>query len=132
MKYAERARLLRKSIEKTTQTLGDEEALKVIELHPAWAPDTEYATGQKVRHGDLLYKCLQDHTSQETWTPTDSPSLWTRVLIPDPGFIPEWEQPESTNGYSIGDKVRYNGHIHESTIDNNVWAPDVYGWQLVE
>lgn len=33
-----------------------------------------------------------------------------------------------------GDKVRYNGHIYQSTIDGNVWAPDVYpaGWEMIE
>ena len=132
MNIIERARQLRRSIEKTTQTLDDTEALKVIELHPAWTPETAYTAGEKVRHAGILYKCLQDHTSQETWVPTDAPSLWTRVLIPDPGFIPEWEQPESTNPYMKGDKVRYQGHIYESTIDNNTWAPDVWGWTLIE
>ena len=132
MKYAERARMLRRSIEKTVQTLDDGEALKVIELHPAWAPDTDYTAGQKVRHGDLLYKCLQDHTSQETWTPTDAPSLWTRVLIPDPGFIPDWEQPESTNPYMKGDKVKHNGKTWISDVDNNVWEPGVWGWSEIE
>ena len=28
--------------------------------------------------------------------------------------------------------VTYNGHTYESTVDNNVWAPDVYGWSLIE
>ena len=35
----------------------------------------------------------------------------------------------------IGDKVRYPGSedpVYISIIDNNVWAPDVTGWQLYE
>jgi hypothetical protein len=33
-----------------------------------------------------------------------------------------------------GDKVMFNGAVYESTIDNNVWAPDVYpgGWQILD
>lgn len=33
-----------------------------------------------------------------------------------------------------GDKVRYNGKVYESLIDNNVWAPDAYplGWKEIE
>jgi chitodextrinase len=133
MRFAKRARELRKSIEKTTQTLTDEEALKVVELHPAWTADNAaYTAGEKVRYEGALYKCLQDHTSQETWTPTDAPSLWAKVLIPDPGFIPEWEQPGSTNPYMKGDKVKHNGKTWESTVDNNVWEPGVYGWDEIK
>lgn len=45
----------------------------------------------------------------------------------------EWTQPDSTNGYSIGDKVLYNGVIYESLIDNNIWSPEAYpdGWAEV-
>jgi len=57
--------------------------------------------------------------------------LWAKVLIPDENVIPEWEQPNSTNPYMKGDKVSYNGIIYESTVDNNVWAPNVYGWVTV-
>lgn len=39
-----------------------------------------------------------------------------------------WAQPGSTNPYMLGDKVRHNGKIWMSTIDNNVWEPGVYGW----
>lgn len=34
----------------------------------------------------------------------------------------------------IGDKVKFNGKIYESVIDNNVWSPEAYpqGWKEVE
>lgn len=75
----------------------------------------------------------KDHTSQEGWTPTSVPSLFAKVLTSE-GEILEWEQPSSTNPYMKGDKVKYNGKIYESVIDNNVWSPDGYpaGWKLVE
>ena len=50
------------------------------------------------------------------------------MLIPDETIIPEWEQPDSTNPYSAGDKVMHNGKTWVSDIDNNVWEPGVYGW----
>ena len=80
---------------------------------------------------DVLYKVLQDHNSQESWIPVDSPSLFAQVLIPDEDVTPEWIQPDSTNGYMIGDKVIYNGKTWISIIDNNVWAPDAYGWDEI-
>ena len=64
-------------------------------------------------------------------TITDAPSLWAKVLIPDPEVIPVWEQPESTNPYMKGDKVKHKGKTWSSTIDNNVWEPGVYGWAEV-
>ena len=75
-----------------------------------------------------LYRCLQTHSSQDAWNPAEAPSLWSKVLIQDENVIPEWEQPDSTNPYMAGDKVKHNGKHWESTVDNNVWEPGVYGW----
>lgn len=127
----ERARQLRKQIESLAETLEDESALQVTELFPNWTTDISYEVGARVRYNDILYKCLISHTSQETWTPDVSPSLWTRVLIPDPETIPEWIQPDSTNPYMTGDKVTHNNKTWISTIDNNVWEPGVYGWDEI-
>lgn len=131
MSIIERARQLRAVIESLAETLDDESAAESIELFPIWATDTDYAVGDRRRYEGLLYKCLQAHTSQETWNPTDAPSLWAKVLNPDPGEVPEWEQPESTNPYMMGDKVRHNEKIWISVIDNNVWEPGIYGWDEV-
>ena len=114
---------------KLRERATDEQALSVPVLYPAWRSGVEYVTGQRVLHGGVLYKVLQDHTSQDDWTPDAAPSLFARVLIPDATAIPEWEQPDSTNPYMSGDKVIHNGSTWVSTIDNNVWEPGVYGWE---
>ena len=111
-----------------TLTVDDNTALRMVEFYPEWTTDTDYATGFKVQYGGKLYKCLQAHTAQADWTPEAAPSLWAKVLIPDPDVIPEWEQPDSTNPYMQGDKVTHNGKTWTSTIDDNVWEPGVYGW----
>lgn len=109
----------------------DEMSLQVPNLYPAWKVGVNYTVDDRVLYEEVLYKVLQTHTSQETWTPADAPSLFAKVLIPDEDIIPEWEQPDSTNPYMIGDKVMYNGKTYVSIVDNNVWAPDVYGWEEV-
>lgn len=109
----------------------DEMSLQVPNLYPAWKVGINYTVGDRVLYEEVLYKVLQTHTSQETWTPINAPSLFAKVLIPDEDIIPEWEQPGSTNPYMIGDKVMYNGKTYVSIVDNNVWAPDVYGWKEV-
>ena len=132
MSYLTNAQKLRTAINDAGAMLSDEQALTVPLIYPAWNGNSvSYIIGSRVMYGGLLYKCLQAHTSQATWTPTDAPSLWTKVLIPTPGVIPEWEQPSSTNPYAKGDKVKHNGKIWISDIDNNVWEPGAYGWSEV-
>lgn len=133
MTLLELALKLRAIIEQAAQSLEPADALEGVELFPTWKTDTAYEVGYKVRHGGILYACLQAHTSQAGWEPGVAPSLWAKVLIPDPDVIPDWEQPDSTNAYMKGDKVRFDGKVYESLIDNNVWSPAVYpaGWREV-
>lgn len=119
----ELARKLRPYIEKAAIALDDTDALEATQLFPIWHADATYEKDARVRYDTILYKCLQNHMAQEAWTPIAAPSLWTKVLIPSPDVIPEWEQPDSTNPYQMGDRVRYDGKIWESTINNNVWVP---------
>lgn len=135
MTLIELARTLRPLIEKAmteTASLTDEEAITATCLYPHWSGEgVEYAKGQRVQYENALYTVLTAHTSQTAWAPTDAPSLWAKVLIPDPGTIPEWEQPDSTNPYKKGDKVTHNGKTWVSDYDNNVWEPGVFGWSEV-
>ena len=112
--------------------VADEQAIDAAAVYPTWREGVAYVTGERVRYNEILYKILQDHTSQTTWTPESAPSLFAKVLISDPETIPEWIQPDSTNPYQTGDKVTHNGATWISTIDNNVWEPGVYGWTKVE
>ena len=116
----------------------DEQAAATPELYPAWDTSGKYAVGDRRRYDGVLYKCLQAHTGQSDWTPTAAPSLWAKVLVEtdehgEQTTIKEWEQPDSTNSYSKGDKVTYKGKTYESQIDNNVWSPEAYpaGWAEV-
>ena len=132
MSYYENAKRLRPYIEKAATSLDDTDALNAVELYPEWKSDTLYDVDQRLRYGGVLYRVLQDHTSQNDWTPDVATSLFSQVLIPDPDAIPEWVQPDSTNPYMLGDKVTHNGKTWENTIDNNVWEPGVYGWNEVD
>ena len=127
----EKARLLRPMIEKAAVSLDDTDALKAVELFPEWSATAHYDANQRVRYDGVLYRCLQAHDAQDGWNPADAPSLWAKVLIPDPEVIPEWEQPDSTNPYMKGDKVKHNGKTWVSDLDGNVWEPGVYGWSEV-
>ena len=135
MTLVEKARELRKILEKAmteAQSLTDAEAITATCLHPKWNGDgVQYTAGQRVQDDGILYTVLQAHTSQPDWKPAAAPSLFAKVLIPDPTVVPEWEQPDSTNPYMKGDKVKHNGKTWVSDIDGNVWEPGVYGWTEV-
>ena len=127
----EHAYKLRKLLHKASAFLTDEDALDGIELFPPWAADTAYDLGVRVRYDEKLYRCEQVHTSQAGWEPPAVPALWTEVA--KPGEIPVWRQPTGAqDAYCIGDKVHYPdvaGPVYVSVVDNNTWAPDVYGWE---
>lgn len=128
---ASQAEKYREYIQKTAVNLTDDEAAYVPLMFERWEPDKDYVVGKRLCHQDKLYKVLIAHTSQTTWTPDVSPSLFAEVLIPDPTVIPEWVQPGSTNPYMKGDKVRHNNKVWISTIDYNVYEPGVAGWEEV-
>lgn len=112
--------------------LTDEQAITVQSVFPEWNEAGTYGTGARVIYGDILYRCLQTHTAQSDWTPADAPSLWTRCHQSEvePTAIEEWFQPDSTNPYNAGDIVTHNGSTWQCAIDNNVWEPGVYGWDI--
>ena len=128
-----KALALRALIEKAAISLTDEDALSGVELFPAWAADTAYELDIRIRYDGKLYKCVQAHTSQIGWEPPNVPALWTEVA--KPGEIPVWKQPTGAqDAYQTGDKVHYpdkDGPVYVSTVDNNVWEPGVYGWEVV-
>lgn len=122
---------IRAMIELAAASLTDEDALEAPVLFPEWKYPKAYSINDRVVYNKKLYKVLQAHTSQADWTPDVAVSLFAEVLIPDPGTIPEWVQPGSTNPYMKGDKVQHNDKVWVSTVDNNVWEPGVYGWDEV-
>jgi len=127
----EKARALRRLIEKAAISLSDSDALNGAELFPRWSNSAVYSTGDRVCYESTLYKCLTAHTAQPTWTPADSPSLWVRVDDPSIEY-PDWVQPTgSTDAYRIGAKVSHLERHWISTIDYNTYEPSVYGWDEV-
>lgn len=123
----EQARQFRKLLEINTESMSDKEILNYPNFVEKWKSGKSYSVGKRLEHNGVIYKVLQDHTSQDDWTPDVSPSLFAKVLIPDANVIPEWEQPDSTNPYSKGDLVTHNEKSWESLVDNNVWEPGVTG-----
>lgn len=134
MNPIKKAEKIREKLNTITTNMTDEEAINNSVLFPQWNGNgVNYLIGERVLYNDILYSVIQNHKSQNDWSPNVAVSLFTRVLIPDPEVIPDWVQPDSTNPYMKGDKVRFEGEVYESLIDNNVWSPRDYpaGWKKI-
>lgn len=120
------------------RSLPDEAAYQLRALADPYVPGETYygpddpsgMPQSRVLWEGQLYRCLQTHVAQSDWTPANAPSLWAKILPGQEGSgedVGEWQQPGSTNGYSTGDRVTHDGHLWESTADNNVWEPGAVG-----
>lgn len=112
--------------------IDDVTAGEHADVFAPWKSDVSYAAGDLRSYDDgvglALYRCVQEHTSQDGWTPDVSVSLWVRVADPAEEW-PEWVQPTGAHdAYKAGDKVSHGGKHWVSIVDNNVWEPGVYGW----
>lgn len=124
------AETYRRHINKLIDTLDDETALEVTDLFEPWESGKTYATDDRVKYEEQLYRCVQAHTAQDDWTPDVTPALWARVSVEE---WPEWVQPTGAqDAYNKGDKVSHNDKHWVSDYDNNVWEPGVFGWGLAE
>ena len=139
MGVIEEARKLRRLIESMAENLDDETAEENVNVFPLWKEGVLYEVDYKVRYNDVLYKVIQEHTSQSDWTPDVAVSLFARNHSqPDEGGeeeeFPEYVQPTAENPYMTGDKVTFEGEHYICLIDNCVWSPTDYpqGWEKVE
>ena len=140
MNRLQAAEQLRRALQMFTATLTEEQALEIATVYPAWQSGWSYSVGEVISYGTnslgdpQLYKVVQAHTSQAEWTPDGTPALYDAFGLDESGY-PIWAQPSGAHdAYSAGDIVNYNGTLYQSTINGNVWSPDVYpaGWTVYE
>ena len=126
----EQAQAIRAGMQALARTAPDAVLLaQPMVMYDEWSAESVAYTLNDIRqYNGLLYRCVQAHTSQATWTPEDAPSLWTRIADPTQEW-PEWIQPTGAhNAYALGAKVSHAGKHWVSNVANNVWEPGVYGW----
>ena len=130
------AEQFRRAVQMFAKSLTDEEAMEIACVYPSYHIGKAYAVNDLFIYGvnsvgdPQLYRVLQAHTSQEDWPPDSTAALYKAVGIAPSGY-PEWSQPVgATDAYKKGDIVSYNSKLYICTSDNNVYAPDVYGWEV--
>lgn len=122
------AMVVAEKIAADTFTVAD--AVAVAAAFPPWAPGETVAIGDLRYHGGHLVEAIQAHTTQPDWTPDVVPALWKVWRNPDTAA--PWVQPTGAHDtYALGDRVTHSGATWESTVNNNSWEPNVYGWVQV-
>ena len=132
------AEQFRKALQMFAASLDDERAMEVATIYDPWAVGKAYAVGDFLTFGEnsvgdpQLYKVAQAHTAQADWTPDTAVSLYVAIGLDAAGY-PVWSQPTGAHdAYNKGDIVDYNGTLHQSLIDGNIYSPEDYpaGWAV--
>lgn len=128
----EQAKAIHAAMQTMARTAPDAVVFTVPTAFDLWAADVVYELNDVRRYESQLYRCLTAHTSQATWQPDVSPSLWVRIDDPAVEW-PDWVQPVgATDAYPKDAKVSHNGKHWISDVDSNVWEPGVAYWTEAE
>jgi len=154
MSRRDKLKKLRENIENTTTEVADikkvtrklvsksdisaDEYKEIISIYDDWQTGVAYSKGQVVKYKDELWEVIQGHSSQADWTPDSVPALFKSVTAPKTNdgveIVPDFKQPTGGHdAYKKGDKVKFEGKVYESVIDNNAYSPTDYpqGWKVV-
>jgi len=85
-----------------------------------WVANERVEVGMRRVYEDVLYECIQAHTTQVDWTPDRGAGTLWAVVVEEPG---EWVSGEQ--GIVPGDRRTYQGVVYEC-IQNpgiNIWPP---------
>ena len=130
-RYLQKAEEIRKAINKFAENQTDETLIDNKSAFQLWSGNgLAVKAGEIYLYDDELYRVVQDHTTQNDWTPDKTPALYTKISVEE---YPQWVQPTGAqDSYKKGDKVSYGNKHWVSTVDNNVWQPGVYGWDEIK
>lgn len=115
----------------TNKQAWSDECTNKYEVLMLWAAGEVVNRGTIRAYNGNKYTCIQAHTTQVTWEPPNVPALWLAVPPIIDGY-PKWVQPlGAQDAYPLNAKVHHLGSNYVSIAANNVWAPGVYGWNVI-
>lgn len=83
----EKAYAIIDAIKNLRKTLTDEVALNYVVLYPDWKVGQELSVGDRIEYEGKLYKVVQAHITQESWTPNLTSSLFEPIDIVNEGTL---------------------------------------------
>ena len=75
--------------------IDDVTASENANLFLEWKTGVKYLVNTLLQYEGLLYRVLQDHTSQADWTPDKTPALYKVIGVNENGVL-EWARPISS------------------------------------
>ena len=74
-------------LKNTRNIIAEEMALKYVALYPNWKIGKELSVGERIEYEGKLYKVVQAHTTQESWKPNLTPSLFEPIDVVNEGTL---------------------------------------------
>ncbi len=112
--------VLQEKLDAIATALPDDIAVEYPDLYPVWMEGMALGIGDRVQHNGGLYRVQQAHTAEHPPS-VNTAALYSKVTMP--GEIPDW----SPGSWAIDVKVKHNGKIWLSGVDNNTWEPGTAG-----
>lgn len=134
MNLVEQAQQLRKQWQQLLQANDDTMIIDCEDLVDSWQADADYVVDDIRKFKGQVYRCVQAHTSQVDWQPSQTPNLWAVKHTKNKDKPKSFVQPAGAHdAYMLDEVVLYNGQVYISVIDNNAYSPDAYaqGWNLL-
>lgn len=134
MTILERAYILRPVIEQAAQSLDDKTASISAELFPRLKQNNDLIrTGTRINWNGTLKRATVDLWDTKENNPDNAPTLWENLLYKN-GIRIISDVITVGTAFSKGERGWWQDVIYESTMDANVYTPEVYpaGWTLVE
>lgn len=125
-----------------SKDLSEEQKDNILDQYPEWKSDINYSVGDKVKRNGVVYEVIQAHRSQDDWKPESTSALYKQYFNlaiknedgTETEVIADFKQPTGAHDTcKKGDKVKFNGKIYRSKIDNNAYSPTDYaqGWEEI-
>lgn len=134
MDILERARLLRKNIIVSSESLEDKEASVTPELFARLNENGELVkAGTRINWNGVLKRAAVDLWDTKENNPDNAPTLWEDIAYKE-GYRIIPETITAGTAFSKDERGWWKDTLYKSTLDNNVWTPEQNpsGWKEVE
>lgn len=132
MKRAE-AIYLRSIVEQAVTSLDDQTASTAATLFPSLKADGALVpVGTRINWNGAIKKSAVDLWDTAENNPDNAPSLWENIAYKD-GYRIIPDTITVTTAFAKGECGWWDGTLHRSLLDSNVYTPAVYpqGWEIV-
>lgn len=101
------------------ENLSDEQAATIPLCYDPWTTNKLYKVGDRCEYDGKLWKCRQEHTSQENWKPSiNTASLWEVIDVEHAGTLEDPIPYDQTMTVYNGKYYTENGTIYKCIRDS--------------